>query len=362
MVLTGSLEFLANNGQRDTAVTTPPPCAEANAQGAVLSAVSQRVPMKEHRARAYVSVGVGLATVSCVLDGILSYPFAVVRWQCEGGGGGGGGLPLAAAAEAASGVVPLLGTHLIPWLLGQGSSGVSAWRSMKLGTLSDVFFHGCRLCLSRHPTAGAGGRARRLELRPPFHPGIDAIAALVAFPFEAAKYRAAVLGWSSGVVGVARLTMLGLPFMSFEWALTHSGARLVALSVCHAVARSAIVQATTRVLAAPTPGTSDDKQRTMANLYVRPLRALLVADVVATVLLLPLEGAVVRGHILAAGGSISGSDVLYSVVLRSAVIVVFEAVVRAANAHLTDVLSELFVSDISPANDDNDDNERESAT
>jgi hypothetical protein len=360
MVLTGSLEFLANNGQRDTAVTTPPPCGEANAQGAVLSAVSQRVPMKEHRARAYVSVGVGLATVSCVLDGILSYPFAVVRWQCEGGGGGGGGLSsAAAAAEAASGVVPLLGTHVIPWLLGQGSSGVSAWRSMKLGTLSDVFFHGCRLCLWRHNTAGAGGRARRLELRPPFHPGIDAIAALVAFPFEAAKYRTAVLGWSGGVVGVARLTMLGLPFMSFEWALTHSGARLVALSVCHAVAHSAIVQATTRVLAAPTPGTSDDKQRTMANLYVRPLRALLVADVVATVLLLPLEGAVVRGHILAAGGSIPGSDVLSSVVLRSAVVVVVEAVVRAANAHLTDVLSELFVSDISLANDDN---ERESGT
>lgn len=310
---------------------------EADAQSAVLSAVSQRVPMKEHRARAHVSIGVGFATMSCLVDGILSYPFAVARWQCA----------VAIMSPDCVGVdvsLPVLGTHVLPWLCGQGSSGLSAWRSMGWGTLSEAVFHGTRLWLWRQRV----GRRRRWELRPPRHVGIDLVAACVVLPLEAAKYRAAVLGWSGGIVDLARLSMHGVPLMSPNWMLTPTGLHLVALSVCFTVAKSELVAAITRSLSAPLSTRGDDEPQTMVTLYAQPLRSLVVADVLATVMLLPLEMALVRGHVLAAQGSCIVPGTVADAALRATVALAVESVVRGVHMQLTTVVMALVASDISP--------------
>jgi hypothetical protein len=176
------------------------------------------------------------------------------------------------------------------------------------------------------------------------------LSGVAAFFFEVATVRAAVLGWDGWAP--TRLLVSGAPLGSMAWLWTKGGVQLLVLSAVHAGARSAAQHYFVQALGSPVSAV-DTEDRMAVDICGPPLRAHVLADLAATIVLLPLETAVVQQHIALSGVAANDQQLVPWRVgaLMLATVIAAEATHRWANLVLTERFANLLAADISPPAD-----------
>lgn len=244
------------------------------AQNTVLGAVSSQVPATQKREEAHVDYGAVVAVASALLDFAVAFPYTASRWREQGArlaavpAPGGAGAGVIACTRTHSPF--LIASHLTPWMVGQCATGLSAWDSAGWAVA--------------HAAVQSAAEAALTDVLPA--PVVKATAACLAFPLSLICLRTALLG-SGDVLGTK---VYGDRLISGGWLRTWEGRMLLAGSALFSVGQSKLrAFITAKVLAKiqdpPNPREAVD----CAVIYLQPLQAAVVADLVATVVLLPAE-------------------------------------------------------------------------
>lgn len=242
------------------------------AQNTVLSAVSSQVPATQKREEAHVDYGAAVAGASVLLDFAVAFPFTASRWREQAA---------RLAAPGAAGVLALprthspflIASHVTPWMVGQCASGLTAWDAAGWAVV--------------HSAVERAAEAAITAVLPA--PVAKATAACLAFPLGLIGLRTALFG-PGAVLG---MQVYGHPLLSAGWLQTHEGRVLLATTAVFSACQSKL-QAfiTSKVVAAIQDPPNPREAMDCAEIYLPLQQATVVAEIVTTAALLPLEALV----------------------------------------------------------------------
>eukprot|EP00040_Diaphanoeca_grandis_P012070 m.61572 g.61572 ORF g.61572 m.61572 type:complete len:370 (-) comp23008_c0_seq2:421-1530(-) len=260
---------------KDSAPAQKDPTRLEAARSEVLSVVTNQTPAQQTWDRMQADVGVALATTSCVVDFVVSFPFVSARWRQQIGDS-----------------PHLWQTHMQPFLFGHCGVGFSAWNGLGWTLVHDVVYSlvSCGIFKNRP----------WLVLDKP-------IAAVLSYPITMIQFDSIASGASVGLHALSSFGWARPSTISLErWQL------LIVGSVLHTIARDTIRNWMSAQHSPHPDGKLTESEcsekRNLGEVFIPTLSTSLFTNFIATVGLLPLETAVLRLQAEAAGVTNSGAQ------------------------------------------------------